>query len=117
LANALVETRESARCRDRVASRTKEIAVRIALGTPPSAILWTVAGDVASMVAVGTALGVPIGIAATHLLAPMLFGATPVDSPSIAVADASVLATSIFAAIPPAYRAARIESTIALRHE
>jgi ABC-type antimicrobial peptide transport system permease subunit len=101
----------------RVASRTKEIGVRLALGAPRSTIVWMVTRDAGLILTAGTAFGVPIGIAATRLFRAMLFGVRPADPASVAAAAAAVMVTSIAAAIVPARRAVRIESTVALHHE
>ncbi|HZR23671.1 MAG TPA: ABC transporter permease [Vicinamibacterales bacterium] len=101
----------------RVSSRTTEIAVRLALGAPRSTILWMAAREVALMVTAGIAIGVPIGIAVTRAFDAMLFGVAPADPASVAYAAGAVMLTAGAAAILPARRATRIESTVALRHD
>jgi len=101
----------------RVASRTKEIGVRMALGASPSTIVRIVARDAGVMLMAGTAIGVPIGIVATRLFRAMLFGIGPADPSAVAVAAAAVMVTCSAAAILPARRATRIDSRVALHHE
>jgi putative ABC transport system permease protein len=101
----------------RLASRTTEIGVRMALGAPPAAIVRMVARESGVMLAVGTAVGVPIGIAATGLFRAMLFEVAPSDPWSIAAAAAAVVVTAVAAAILPARRATSVDPALALKYE
>jgi ABC-type antimicrobial peptide transport system permease subunit len=62
-----------------VPRRTNEIGVRIALGAEPADVLWLVTRESLWLVAVGTAIGVPVALAWQRLVASMLFGLRPND--------------------------------------
>jgi len=62
-----------------VAQRANEIGIRMALGAPPSQILWLVLGRTTMMTMVGIATGLGGAAALTRYLAGLLFGVTPLD--------------------------------------
>ena len=55
-----------------VLRRTREIGVRLALGEPRSAVFKRVLADVLRIVALGTALGLPVAFAVARLLRGLL---------------------------------------------
>ena len=100
-----------------VASRTREIGVRVALGASRTTIVRMVARDAILMLAIGVAAGLPMGMWATRLFRRLLFGVGPADPASVAGAAAIILVTSVVAAILPARRASSVDPMLALRHE
>jgi predicted permease len=101
----------------RVAQRTREFAVRAALGASPRGILATVLGEGVRLAAVGALFG-GFGIAATVRGIQSVFsGVAAIDSRAALVATGA-LAVVMFAAIyVPARRAARLNPAQALRTE
>jgi predicted permease len=99
----------------RVAQRTGEIGIRIALGARRSQVVWMVLGSGLRLVAVGLALGVPAALLASRVLAGMLYGLTPTDVPTIALAVTVLASTALAAGLLPARSAARVEPMTALR--
>jgi putative ABC transport system permease protein len=100
-----------------VARRTREIGIRIAIGAKPSDVLRLVMRKGLTLVAIGTAIGLVLGIAVERLMNSMLFNAGGVDVVVyLAVVPVMILATML-AAFVPARKAARIAPTIALRCE
>src|SRR5262245_38844914 len=100
-----------------VARRTHEIGVRMALGARAPDVLRMVLGESLSLVLIGSAIGLAAALATTRLIARMLFGLTPTDPLTIAVATLLLLAVATLAGLLPARRAARVDPLVALRHE
>jgi ABC-type antimicrobial peptide transport system permease subunit len=70
-----------------------------------------------AVVSVGVAVGVPVAIIITRLVSSMLFGLSPQDPTTIAVALAVLMLVSVVAAYLPARNAARTDPLLALREE
>jgi predicted permease len=100
-----------------VSRRTNEIGIRVALGARNSDILRQVLAEGAWLAAVGLALGLVSSIAATRLMATLLFGVKPVDALTFAAVVAILMAVTLGACYLPARRATRVDPIIALRYE
>jgi putative ABC transport system permease protein len=66
---------------------------------------------------VGLAAGIPLAIAAGKAVTSLLYGVTPLDSASLAIATVVMTVVAGLAAYVPARRAARLEPLVALRLE
>ena len=100
-----------------VASRRKELGVRMALGARPGVVVWLVMKEMLLLLAIGLAVGVPAAAASSRLVASQLYGIQPYD-PRIAVATAGLLTfVSAAAGLIPARRASKIDPMLALRYE
>ena len=100
-----------------VSDRTREIAVRLAIGASPAEMIRLVGTGAARLLAGGLVLGIAVTAAADRVLRGVLFGVSSVDAGALA-ASAAVIATVAMAAVAaPAIRAARIAPTDALRGE
>ena len=98
-----------------VARRTREIAVRRAVGARSSDVLRLVWGQSVSLALLGAAVGIGAAFASGALLRPLLFGVTPLE-PALIVGLAILLLTICAAAsLLAARRATRIEPLVALR--
>ena len=97
--------------------RTSEFGLRCALGAQRANILTLVLGGAAKLALIGTLAGVLLSIAAGRLLGSMLFGLEATDLATYAAVTAFVLPAVLLAAALPAWRAASIDPTIALRDE
>jgi predicted permease len=98
-----------------VALRRRELAIRLTLGARPAAVGAVVLKQGALLVGLGLAAGwglVRLGDAA---LARVLFGVSPGDATSTALAAGLLLAASILACVPPAVRAASVDPVQGLR--
>jgi ABC-type antimicrobial peptide transport system permease subunit len=69
------------------------------------------------LVVIGIAFGVAGYLAASRLIASMLFGVQTTDALTFAVVSVAMMGISALAAYLPARRASRIDPTVALRHE
>jgi ABC-type antimicrobial peptide transport system permease subunit len=98
-----------------VTRRTREIGVRVALGSQPAAILRLVIRESLLLSVAGLIIGAPCAIATTRLMAHMLFGVTPGDPLILALASSALLAVGAVAGYWPARRAAKIDPMVALR--
>jgi putative ABC transport system permease protein len=100
-----------------VARRTHEIGVRMALGAQSGDLLRMVLRESLLLVLTGTLIGLAAALAATRLITGMLFGLTPNDPLTLALATLLLLAVAAWASWMPARRAARVDPLVALRDE
>jgi putative ABC transport system permease protein len=100
-----------------VTQRTNEIGIRMALGATSNNIIALVLREGMTLAAAGVVLGVAISYAGARLLTALLFGITPTDAVSFAVASGCLLLFASIASFVPARRAARVEPVVALRAE
>jgi putative ABC transport system permease protein len=100
-----------------VGLRTREMGIRMALGAERFEILKMVLRDVLILLAWGLALGFLSALALTRFLSHMLFEVRPNDI-AISASVALLLAViALFAAYFPAFRAAGVDPSQALRSE
>jgi predicted permease len=100
-----------------VARRTREVAVRMALGARTAQVLGAVMREGLALAAIGTALGLAGALALTRLLAGMLYEVSPTDPTTFAATAALVMLLALLANYLPARRAAALAPMEALRHE
>jgi putative ABC transport system permease protein len=100
-----------------VTRRTREIGIRIALGAQPGLIVKLILREGVLLSIIGIMIGIPCTIAATRLVAHMLFGVSPADPLTFAVSAALLSTVGVIAAYWPARRATRIDPIAALRRE
>jgi len=99
------------------AQRISEFGVRIALGARPSDVMRLMLGRAARLAAAGLLIGVLAAIAATRLAESLLFGVTPLDAATFALAIAAVLLATLAGAAAPAWRASQVDAVQAIRAE
>jgi macrolide transport system ATP-binding/permease protein len=98
-----------------VSRRTREIGIRMALGSTSTGVLTTVLRGALGQVAIGVAVGVPATVWAGRLLQSQLFGVSG-HEPAVLVGGVIVLVLSAtIAALIPAQRAAAMDPARALR--
>ncbi len=100
-----------------VSRRSQEIGLRIALGALPGRVLGLVLGETLALAAIGIACGLPVGLAATRVLAGFLYGVQPADPVVLFASTGLLVVTTAIAGLIPARRASRIDPVVALRDE
>jgi len=100
-----------------VASRMREMAIRIALGSQRGDILRLVLISGAKLAATGAAIGLVGAAAASSLMRNFLFHVNPLDSLVLVLAAIAVFALALLAAAMPARRAAAVDPMETLRGE
>ena len=100
-----------------VARRTREIAVRSALGAQRGAIARLVIKQVLSVTTIGIAGGLVLGAVAGQVLSILLIGVSPFDPLALSGAVALCVSVSLLACYAPLRRAMRISASDALRAE
>lgn len=100
-----------------VSRRTREIAVRIALGAKFGTVKWLVMREVLALVTLGGAVAIPAAWALTSLVRSQLYGVAPNDAWSLLAAALSLAVVALLAAYLPVRRAARVDPMSALRCE
>ena len=98
-----------------VAERTRELAVRMALGAGPREILRLVLGEGLGLTAAGLVLGLAVSLAATRLMSSLLFGVSATDPVTFGGAVGVLAATALLASFLPARRGMRLSPVRALR--
>jgi predicted permease len=98
-----------------VTRRTREIGVRVALGAQQRRVRWMILRETLALTLLGIAIGIPSGLAATRIIASMLFGLSSSDLSTIVTACLSLLAVALFAGYLPARKASNIDPMLALR--
>jgi predicted permease len=100
-----------------VVRRTSEFGVRMALGAPKPAILWLVLQESLVLLAIGVAVGVPAGLAATRAIRAGLYGVSASDPLTFVGAVLLIAVVLLAGSYIPARRATRIDPMVALRCE
>jgi putative ABC transport system permease protein len=98
-----------------VAARRRELGVRAALGATPGALVSLVLGEGLRVAAGGIVAGLLVTLAATRLVAALLYGMSATDPLTIGAAAAALLAVCATAIMIPARRASRADPASALR--
>jgi putative ABC transport system permease protein len=97
--------------------RRGEMAIRLALGATRAGVLQLILRDVAVLVLIGVPLGLGASSASARLVRSMLFGVTPDDPLTLALASGVLMMVAAIAGYLPARRAARLDPVVTLREE
>jgi len=100
-----------------VTQRTGEIGVRMALGAQRAGIMRLILGETGRLVAIGIVIGIGAAIAGARTVEKMLYGVTPADAGSIAMAAVILAGAGLLAGYLPARRASKVDPIVALRNE
>jgi putative ABC transport system permease protein len=100
-----------------VASRTREIGIRLAFGAPRGRVVRDTVGRAVLLVLAGAAIGLPAALVVTRLLRSLLLGVAPGDPVVLLGVLAVLLSVGAAVAFAAAARIVRIEPTEALRVE
>lgn len=98
-----------------VAERTREMAIRQALGASPASIRGLVVGAGARLVALSLLLGVATAAVLSRALSSLLYEVAPIHAPTYLVAAGVLASVALLACWIPARRVSRVNPLEALR--
>ena len=97
--------------------RTREIGIRIALGSSRLGVSRLVLTDVLRLAGIGVALAIPCSVLLGRLLRSQLFGVSAADPLTLGAVVLLIAVVALIAAILPAHRASSVDPNTALRTE
>jgi predicted permease len=100
-----------------VSLRTREIGIRIALGSQLSAVQRLIVRQGMMLTLIALAIGLPAAFAVAKFSTSILYGIRPHDPATFTAVPIFLALIALFACWIPARRASRVEPQIALRHE
>jgi len=100
-----------------VASRQREVGIRMALGARPRRVLAMVLGEGMRTTGAGIVAGLGVALLAGRFLAPLLFDTSPRDPLVLGAVAATLLLAAVAAGLVPARRATRVDPAVTLREE
>jgi predicted permease len=100
-----------------VVQRTREIGIRVALGSTPGNILKLVLWEGFALVLLGLVFGTVGAASFQKFVATEIYGVQPLDPLVLASVMALLMSVALAACAIPARRAMRVEPTVALRYE
>jgi predicted permease len=100
-----------------VVQRTREIAIRMALGARGSLVLGLMMRRSVTLMAVGLVLGLAGAAAVTRYLSTLLFDVTPLDAATFIAASILFVFIAAAASYVPARRATKIDPLTVLRYD
>jgi len=100
-----------------VARRTREIGIRMALGSDASSTLRMILREGLRVTAIGVGIGLLLAIGIGRLLAGFLYEVPSIDPVVLAAAAVMLAVVALFACYLPARKASHVDPMIALRYE
>ncbi len=100
-----------------VSKRLRELGIRVALGARRKEVLQAALGRTFRLLATGAVAGLLLGMAATQVLAYIVYQASPRDPAVLAGVVVTMLLLGLLAACGPAQRALAIDPAILLREQ
>jgi putative ABC transport system permease protein len=100
-----------------VTQRTREIGIRMALGSTPAGVFRIMIGHALRLTAIGVVAGLVAAFALTRYLASLLFQVRVMDPVTLVSVILLLGIVSLLASYLPARRATRVHPVIALRYE
>ena len=97
--------------------RTREIAIRMALGAQQNEVIWMMVREGLLLGLLGAALGIASARAASHFLSSMFYGVAPSDPYTFLIVLISLVFTTVCACYFTARRVAKVEPLKILRYE
>ena len=100
-----------------VRRRAREFGIRMALGARARDVLLMVVGQGLRLALAGLAVGIAGSLALTRAIAGRLYGVSPYDPATIAVASGVLVTVALAAVYLPALWATRVEAAVSLRED
>ncbi len=100
-----------------VERRRNEIGIRIALGADRNTVIAMIMREAATLLVAGLAIGGLAAVGASRWASALLFGLRPGDPLTLGTGILALTIVAILASYVPAWRASRLEPTVALREE
>jgi predicted permease len=100
-----------------VLQRRREIGIRIAVGAQAGGIARLVTMDVFSMVLLGAASGVGLGMVSVRFIESLFYQVKATELQMLAIPSLAILAGALLSALPAVIRAVRIDPITMLRAE
>jgi predicted permease len=97
--------------------RTHEIGIRMAVGAGRPDVLLLILGESLKMSGAGVLIGLVAAFGLTRLMSTMLFGVKATDPLTFIGVAAVLTVVALAASLIPAFRATRVNPTVALRYE
>ena len=100
-----------------VARRTREVGIRLAIGAQPSALVRLLMKEGFTLVVIGAAFGLLLGVGSARVLSTLLYGVGSADPLTFVGAPLVLMAAGAVAAFLPARRASRVDPASVMRAE
>jgi ABC-type antimicrobial peptide transport system permease subunit len=100
-----------------VSQRTREMAIRLALGARPTQVRQLILAQGLRPAALGLVAGLSLSWIVTRSMTKSLYGVSPTDPATIVTMSALLAATTVAAILGPAARATRVNPVLALRQD
>ena len=100
-----------------VNQQRREIGIRLALGARSKHVVQRIAASTVAITCIGSAIGLAAGLATGRVIESLLFEVKSTDIGSAVIPVATLFATAILAALPPAMRAVRTDPAKTLRED
>ena len=100
-----------------VARRTREIAIRLAMGARRDQTIWLILRRALVLVVIGVSVGAAVAVAGIRIIRNLVAELEPADPVIFLIPALVIIVASLLACWVPAYRITRLEPVEALRHE
>jgi predicted permease len=100
-----------------LAQRVKEIGIRVALGSSRAGVLRVVVGGAFRLTAIGVAVGILLGAAATRVFGSLLYGVSPTDPLTFVCIALLLLVVTAIAGYTAARKGLSVDPMLVLRGE
>jgi ABC-type antimicrobial peptide transport system permease subunit len=100
-----------------VARRTREVAIRLAVGARPDGVVRLLMSEGVKLVVAGAVIGLGLSVVAARGLGALLYGVPGLDPIAFFGAPAVLIGVGALAAFLPARKAIRVDPATALRAE